>query len=126
MPLFFIFVLAGLILIIGWSLKNGIGPMPTASKTKMLLFKHLPKEKEGVIYELGSGWGTLAFPLARRYPSSTIIAYENSPIPYLFSKMGLFASGLHNLIFLRHNFLCRFKKCDDGGLLFISESDGKA
>ena len=84
--IFFIIFFSILILIVGWSIKNGIGPMPTSPKVKRLLLDHLPKHCKGIIFELGSGWGTLAFSLAKKYPDCSIMAYENSPVPYGFSK----------------------------------------
>ena len=59
--------------------------MPTSTKIKKALFKALPDSMEGTIVELGSGWGTLALPLARRYSKCQIIAYELSPLPYAVS-----------------------------------------
>lgn len=80
-----------LILIIGsivfWSLRNGISPMPTSPKVKQCLLAHLPHlENRGVIYELGSGWGTLAFPLAERFPDYPVIGLETSLVPFVVSK----------------------------------------
>lgn len=102
--IFFLIIFFMLILIVGWSLKNGIGPMPTSPKTKRVLFENLPADWRGTIYELGSGWGTLAFPLAKKYPSCTVVAYENSPIPYLFSKIRHIFWGYKNLFLKRQDF----------------------
>lgn len=84
--LFFLFISTILILVVACSLKNGIGPMPTSPKVKNILLEHLPAVS-GIIYELGSGWGTLTFSLSKKYPQCKLIAFENSPIPYLFSKI---------------------------------------
>ena len=72
-------------LIIGYTLKNGISPMPTSSKVRQALFDHLPPLRKGVVVDLGSGWGHLLFPLSKYYPECTVIGYENSLLPYLFS-----------------------------------------
>jgi hypothetical protein len=90
------------ITIIGFSLYIGISPMPTSSRVKNLLFANLPQIVEGIIYELGSGWGTLAMPLARVFPQCTIQAIEISPIPWLISK--IFGNFYSNLILKRKNF----------------------
>lgn len=78
--------------------------MPTSFKTKRLLLDSLPKDQKGIIYELGSGWGTLIFPLAKQYPNCTVIGYENSPVPFLFAKGWLFFSRDTNLQIKRQDF----------------------
>jgi hypothetical protein len=74
-------IAAGVLIII-WTLRNGISPSPTSPKVKRKLLEALPEEVKGKIFELGAGWGTLAFPLSNRYPDNAIEAYENSPIPF--------------------------------------------
>ncbi len=61
--------------------------MPSNRKVKKALKSYLPAETKGTIYELGSGWGGVAFLLARLYPNCSIVAIEGSPIPYLFAKL---------------------------------------
>jgi len=61
--------------------------MPSSSKVKKALESALPDEVQGKIYELGCGWGALAFRLAARYPESEVHAYEVSPIPWLFTDI---------------------------------------
>lgn len=99
------FVLIGAIaLLVVYSLWSGIPPMPTSLKEKKALFSLLPEKLEGPIYELGSGWGTLAIPLARKYPHCQVIAVELSPIPYLFSLLRKAIFGPKNLQFIRKDF----------------------
>ncbi len=43
----------------------------------------LPSKIDGKIYELGCGWGALAFHLATLHPETEIRAFEVSPIPWL-------------------------------------------
>lgn len=90
--------------IVIWSLYNGISPMPTSFKAKKCLFDHLPKEVCGTIYELGSGWGTLALPLARRYPHCQVVGFESSPFPFWISLARQHLSRLKNLSLRRQNF----------------------
>lgn len=91
--------------LIFWSLRNGIVPMPTGSKVKKALFEQaLPKTVEGKIYELGSGWGTLAFPLATFFPKNQIFAYETSPLPFWTSKFYFLFRGQSNLHLERKDF----------------------
>ncbi|KIC74541.1 hypothetical protein DB41_IJ00120 [Neochlamydia sp. TUME1] len=92
------------ILIIVWSIKNGIGPMPTSPPVKQILLDNLPLQEKGLIYELGAGWGTLAFLLAHKYPQCTILAYESSPIPYFFCRIRHFFSRSPHLHLQYHDF----------------------
>ena len=93
-----------LFLLLFFTLKNGISPMPTSHKVRQLLFSHLPELNDGVVVDLGSGWGNLIFPLSKKYENCEVIGYENSPIPYFFSSLLNHAS---NLTIRRENFLER-------------------
>ncbi|ADI39096.1 putative uncharacterized protein [Waddlia chondrophila 2032/99] len=95
-----IFILS---LVVVWTMKNGISPMPSSSKATNAIVFLLP-EIEGTVYELGSGWGHLLFPLCERYPNNPVIGIESSPIPYLFSKILSLFLKKPNLILLRKNF----------------------
>lgn len=64
----------------------------------------LPHLNDGQIVELGSGWGTLIFPLARRFPQCQVVGYEISPIPYFVSKVRAFFFPLPNLRIIRKDF----------------------
>ena len=79
--------------------------MPTASKVKKELFQALPEHLEGTILELGSGWGTLAFALGKRYPNCQVIGYEISTIPYLLSLLLQRITKQKNVTFKKKNFL---------------------
>ena len=46
----------------------GVAPAPTSPRVASVMLALIPPGIEGVVFELGSGWGTLAFPLARRLP----------------------------------------------------------
>lgn len=104
---FYIALLMASIYIVGsivhHSIKNGISPMPTSNKAKHAIFSLLP-DINGKIYELGSGWGTLAFPLAKYYPKSQVIALESSSIPLYLSKFLQTFIKRPNLVFLRNDF----------------------
>lgn len=78
-----------------WTIRNGISPMPTARKVRRALFEHMPEGMRGTIAELGSGWGTLALPIAQKYPHSSVIGYETNPIAYLFSTLFCRCPNLH-------------------------------
>jgi 16S rRNA A1518/A1519 N6-dimethyltransferase RsmA/KsgA/DIM1 with predicted DNA glycosylase/AP lyase activity len=96
------FIITGSIV---WSsYKNGISPMPTSPNVKKRLLESLPVKIEGIILELGAGWGTLAFSLADHYPHCTIIAYENSLIPFLFCYLRKCIRKQKNLVLLKKDF----------------------
>ena len=89
--------------IVYYTLILGISPMPTSTKVKKALLDHLPPNITGNIYELGSGWGHIAYLLAKKYPSAKVIAFELSPVPYLFSK--IYTLFQPNITICRLNFL---------------------
>ncbi len=104
LSIFLFFCFFVLISIVWFTLKNGISPMPTSSKVKKAFLDTLPKTINGDILELGAGWGTLAFALAKRYPNCTVKAYENSWFPYFICKIRQLISPLPNLKFKCQNF----------------------
>lgn len=87
----FLFFLSILILvffalsILIWTFKNSISPMPSTVNMRRAFFRHLSDQNGKKVVELGSGWGHLAVGMAKKYPRSQIVAYENSPLPWLFS-----------------------------------------
>lgn len=102
--LFVLLTLAGVLSIFFTSLINGISPMPTSPKVKNRLLEVVPINPPKRIVELGAGWGNLAFSLAKRYPQSTVIAIENSFIPYLVMLARKILFPTINLIIMRKNF----------------------
>jgi len=92
--------------VIFYAIRFGIGPMPSSPKVRHAILELARgHDAEGPVYELGAGWGTLAFPLARRLTGRPIVAYEISPLPFLFMKARLRFSSLPNLRIKRQNFL---------------------
>lgn len=88
-----------------YTLLYGISPAPSSPVAKKLILKAIPQDTPGKIFELGSGWGTLAFPIARRCRQNKVIAYEISPLPYLTSLWLLKLLPLPNLKVYRKNFM---------------------
>jgi hypothetical protein len=88
-----------------WSIKNGIVPMPTSHRQTQCILQNLPADPGPLIFDLGSGLGTLAISLARHYPKSEIIGVESSPIPYWISRFLRFILRIRNLSFRRHDIL---------------------
>lgn len=78
--------------------------MPSSVRATRALVTLLPNDVHGTIYELGSGWGTLLFPVARCYPNHQVIGFETSWIPYFFSRIVLLFCGLPNVEIRRQDF----------------------
>lgn len=76
--------------------------MPTSAFARQAIAKALKGQK--VIFELGSGWGHLAFTIAKTYPQSQVIAVENSWIPYCVSRIISKILNIKNIKFLRRDF----------------------
>lgn len=87
-----------------YTLRTGISPMPTTPRVRRVLLNALPARLEGAVYELGAGWGTLAFPLARRYPGCPVLAYELSPLPWLWCRLRQALARAPNLALRRKDF----------------------
>ena len=94
-----------LLSIVLWSIRNGISPMPTSPLAKKRLFEALPLKLEGTVYEMGSGWGTLAFPLAKKYRNCRVVGIESSPIPFHFSRFRHLFFHARNLEFIHEDFM---------------------
>ena len=100
-----VIVVTGVLVSLLYSLITGISPVSSTFKSRRKIILTVEPEQEGFIYELGAGWGALAFPLARRCPGATIVAYELSPFPWLFLKLRALLFGPRNLKIVRRNFL---------------------
>ena len=103
--LYILLIFAGLALsIIIYSLALGITPNPTNRKVLDTLLIHLPPLHSGKIVELGSGWGNIAFYLAKQLPGCTVIGYELSPVPWIWSSLMHRIRCLTNVQLIRRNF----------------------
>lgn len=98
--LFSIFVAFCLAIIIK-TLQNGISPMPSSKAATQAIISFIPKDYDGTIIDLGSGFGTLALALSKAFPKAQVIGYENSFVPYLVSKI----FSQKNLHFYHQDFL---------------------
>ena len=94
----------GALSVIVYTLRYGISPMPTSPRVRRVLLELLPDDPGGPVAELGAGWGTLAFPLARRWPERAVTAYEISPVPWLFMRCRQAVTPCRNLRVLRRDF----------------------
>ena len=98
-------VLSGILVCLLYTFITGISPVSSTFKSRKKIVRTLNPHQQGHIYELGAGWGALAFPLARRFPEATVVAYELSPVPWIFLKVRAFLFGPRNLRIVRRNFL---------------------
>ena len=83
----------------------GISPMPSSYKAREAMLSLCDETGVGPIYELGSGWGNMVVALAKRYPHRSIVGYEASLLPWLFSVVWLKVLGVRNVKIYRQNFL---------------------
>lgn len=81
-------VLVVVLLIVVASIRNGITPMPTSRPVRRMVMQQigLPADRSEIV-EAGSGFGTLALNLTRRFPMCRVIGVENSWVPLLFSRL---------------------------------------
>ncbi|KPJ97311.1 MAG: hypothetical protein AMJ60_11835 [Desulfobacterales bacterium SG8_35] len=98
-------VLSAIVVSLLYTFITGISPVSSTSKSRKTIISTISPDQEGCIYELGAGWGAVAFPLARRCPKATVVAYELSPVPWFFLRIRGFFFGPRNVRILRRNFL---------------------
>lgn len=81
-------VAAAMFSIVAYTLLLGIGPMPSSRAARAVVLELVRESVQGradcELHELGAGWGTLAFALGRAFPSARVVAWERSPVPWLF------------------------------------------
>ncbi len=64
---------------------TGVPPHPCGANEAadvVALLRQARLPDQGVIYELGSGWGSMVIALARAFPEARIKGVELSPVPY--------------------------------------------
>jgi len=81
--------------------------VPSSGKVKDALIADVAERLEKsakplTVMDLGSGWGTLLLPLARRFPQHNFVGIEYSRLPYIVSRLR--ARKLGNMQFLRQDF----------------------
>ena len=90
--------------VLGWYLLTGTPPLPSSPAVKQAILAALPDKLEGTVYDLGSGWGGMAFTLARRYHGCRVVGFEVSPLPWVISRLRLLLKPTPNLQFRFRNF----------------------
>jgi hypothetical protein len=89
-----------------WStLFLGISPMPSSNKAREAMLKLSENTGIGPVFELGSGWGNLLIPLAKKYPYRRIVGYELSILPWFTTVVVIKLLDLKNVAVYRKNFL---------------------
>ena len=101
----FFFLVLLIALSIVWStLKTGISPMMSSSKARQAMLNAISMDEKGALIDLGSGWGTLVIPVAKRHPNKQVIGYELSWFPWMVSVLFKYSLGLDNLTLYRKDF----------------------
>ncbi|WP_114418282.1 class I SAM-dependent methyltransferase [Marinospirillum perlucidum] len=108
-------VIGGLLLLVLVSvvvstLKTGMSPWPSHAAARQVILGQVAQlldqeDQDRVLTDLGSGWGHLVVPLARRYPHCRVIGYEVSFFPWLVSWLLKKLLRLDNLTLYRGDFL---------------------
>ena len=112
-------------LIFIYALRTGISPMPSSAKVRSTMFEMMPNDLNGTVFELGSGWGTLALPLAKRYPDCPVRGYEVSPVPWLYSWLRSWKARQANLKIYQQDYF--YADLSDAALVVVYiHADGMA
>lgn len=103
--LFSVLLLGGLS-ILYYTVRTGVPPMPSHPSARRAAFRLIPDcFSPAAIYELGCGWGGIAFALAARYPQARVVAIELSPLPWLVCHIRRLFQRRPNLEIRRADFL---------------------
>tara|TARA_R110001599_G_scaffold70183_4_gene197164 strand:+ start:5297 stop:5899 length:603 start_codon:yes stop_codon:yes gene_type:complete len=103
--LFAVLLLGGLS-ILYYTVRTGVPPMPSHPSVRRAVFRMIPDRlAPATIYELGCGWGGIAFELAARYPEARVVAIELSPLPWLVCHIRRLLQRRANLEIRRADFL---------------------
>lgn len=95
--------------IVWGTLRTGISPMMSSGKACQAVLALIAESAEsraedGLIIDLGSGWGTLVIAVAVKYPNQQVMGYELSWLPWLVSMIRKRSLKLDNLTLYRKDF----------------------
>jgi 16S rRNA A1518/A1519 N6-dimethyltransferase RsmA/KsgA/DIM1 with predicted DNA glycosylase/AP lyase activity len=79
--------------------------MPSSPRVRDALLQLIDPTTVGVIHELGAGWGTLVFAIARHCPKAQVVAHEGSIVPWLFLRTRAALSSSKNISVRFGNFM---------------------
>ncbi|GIQ68071.1 class I SAM-dependent methyltransferase [Xylanibacillus composti] len=101
-------LISGLLSIVGYTVWNGISPMPSSKAARVAVAGEVDRliragalSEGDVIVDAGSGWGHLAFYLARRFPQLSVVGVENSLLPLAVSRLARGLTVSTNVAFRR-------------------------
>src|SRR5262245_33759387 len=97
-------VAIALVSIVWTTQKVGISPTPSSPRARRKAIEALPRDFDGRVLELGSGFGGLARATAAHVPKARVIGYELSLFPYWISILVLRFAPITNLRFVREDF----------------------
>ena len=97
----------GIYLFVSSSFQKYAPPVRSSGKLKNAVLREVTKQLEHMsngqqIVDLGSGWGTLLLPLAKKFPEHKFIGIERAFTPFYISCWR--ARKLPNLCFIREDF----------------------
>ncbi|WP_407176545.1 hypothetical protein [Bradyrhizobium sp. STM 3562] len=75
--------------ILAFQFKTGVPPVSSNAlegANVVALLKQAGLAEGAVVYELGSGWGSLVIAVARAFPAAEVRGIEMSPLPYWVSR----------------------------------------
>jgi hypothetical protein len=84
---------------------TGVPPLSSSAAEAadvVALLQQAGLAEKAVVYELGSGWGSLVIALARAFPEADIRGIEISPFPYWVSRIR--TRNMPNVLLRRANF----------------------
>ncbi len=108
--------LLGIYLLVSSLFMKYAPPVRSSGKLKQAILSDIAKELDKLpngrlVVDLGSGWGTLLVPLAKKFPQHQFLGIERAFLPYLFSCFRV--RKLDNISFLRQDFYqYNLKKAD--------------
>ena len=92
-------------LVVVYTLRLGAGPVPSNRAQIDAMLNMLEPLDASPIYELGAGFGRVAFAVAKRFPQRQVVAFELSPVPYWACRLQQLVLKRKNLTFRRADFL---------------------
>ncbi|MDQ6998293.1 MAG: methyltransferase [Mariprofundus sp.] len=79
--------------------------MPSSVQVRLVILKASEQADDGAVVDLGSGWGTLLFAMAKKYPDRQLIGYELSWLPWAYSRIVVAMCGMQHVRIYRSSFL---------------------
>lgn len=112
----------GIYLFFSSSFQKYAPPVKSSGKLKKAVLEDISEQLENAsdgqeIVDLGSGWGTLLLPLAKKFPNHKFVGVERAFTPFIISSLR--ARKLANLRFVQGDFFEYDLKKTDLVILFL-------